>query len=128
MKRKCFSLDTGEILMPKFSKLDDLVPPKWSIFHKSGAEKSRIVKISDLRRKSLSDSPRSIRSIHDSRKSNSAMNIKDENRTIHTSQKSIKSTPNSNKRNSFINIDKENEIDTILGELKLLGKLPVGDR
>lgn len=29
------TLDNGDVLMPKFSELDELVPPKWSIFYRS---------------------------------------------------------------------------------------------
>ena len=113
--------------MPKFKKLNDLMPPKWSIFHQSGTEKSRVVKICDLRRKSLSNSPKSIRSQLNSRKSISSINLQNENGRITDSPQRLKSTPTFTKRISLINMKKENEIDTILGELKLLGKLPVSE-
>ena len=29
------TLDNGDVLMPNFSELDELVPPKWSIFHRA---------------------------------------------------------------------------------------------
>ena len=34
------TLDNGDVLMPKFSELDELVPPKWSIFYRSSADKN----------------------------------------------------------------------------------------
>ena len=33
------TLDNGDVLMPKFSELDELVPPKWSIFYRSCSDR-----------------------------------------------------------------------------------------
>ena len=110
--------------MPKFKKLNDLLPPKWSIFHQSGTEKSRIVKICDLRRKSLSNSQRSFTSDHNSRKSISSFDFQNCNEIRTDSPKTLKLTPNSTKRMSM---KKENEIDAIMEELKLLGNLPISE-
>ena len=39
-------LHNGDILNPKFESLGELVPPPWSIFHKSNNERARKVKLS----------------------------------------------------------------------------------
>ena len=35
------TLDNGDVLMPKFSELDELVPPKWSIFYRSRSGRNK---------------------------------------------------------------------------------------
>ena len=34
------TLDNGDVLMPEFSELDELVPPKWSIFYRSCSDRN----------------------------------------------------------------------------------------
>ena len=34
------TLENGDVLMPKFSELDELVPPKWSIFYRSCSDRN----------------------------------------------------------------------------------------
>ena len=33
------TLDNGDVLMPNFSELDELVPPKWSIFYRACSDR-----------------------------------------------------------------------------------------
>ena len=42
------SLESGVVLMPKFKHLEDLKPPKWSIFHQSGRERTRKVSLTSV--------------------------------------------------------------------------------
>ena len=51
------SLESGVVLMPKFKHLEDLKPPKWSIFHQSGKERKRKVSLTSVssKRRSAKD-------------------------------------------------------------------------
>ena len=35
------TLDSGEVMKPLFTSFEELKPPTWSVFHKTGREKKR---------------------------------------------------------------------------------------
>ena len=39
------TLDSGEVMKPTFTCLEELKPPTWSVFHKNGKEKDNEIKI-----------------------------------------------------------------------------------
>jgi hypothetical protein len=39
------TLDTGEVMQPFFTSFKELKPPTWSVFHKTGREKEKEIKI-----------------------------------------------------------------------------------
>ena len=39
------TLDSGEVMKPLFTSFEELKPPTWSVFHKTGREKKREIKI-----------------------------------------------------------------------------------
>ena len=48
------TLDSGKVMQPKFTFLEELKPPTWSVFHKNGKEKEKEVKITHKSNKSES--------------------------------------------------------------------------
>ena len=38
-------METGEIMKPVFTSLEELKPPTWSVFHKDGKKKEKEIKI-----------------------------------------------------------------------------------
>lgn len=80
-------LENGDILNPKFESLEELVPPPWSIFHKSNAARARNVKLS--------------------------------------TSSSQESSENSDKRQFSTSSDKDEDIEKIMDEFEVLGKLPL---
>ena len=39
------TMESGEVMKPVFTSLEDLKPPTWSVFHKDGTKKDKEIKI-----------------------------------------------------------------------------------